>query len=237
MSAAKRPVIGITTYGRDERNQFVLPSEYVDAVRRAGGLPVLLPPGECFIEDWLAIADGIILAGGGDVAPNHYGGTAHDSIYMVDEERDAVELKLALRVLESGHPTLGVCRGTQVLNVALGGSLHAHLPEIVGESVLHRLPPREPTAHVIHVLAGTRTEKVFGGREFTAASWHHQAINRIGHGLTVTANAPDGTVEAVEMTDHPWLLAVQWHPELTAAEDPVQQRVFDALVEATRLRG
>lgn len=236
MGATDRPVIGITTYGRDERNQFVLPSEYVDAVRRAGGLPVLLPPGELAVDDWLALADGIILAGGGDVAPSHYQGAEHESIYMVDDERDAVELSLALRILESGHPTLGVCRGTQVLNVALGGSLHAHLPDVVGDAVPHRLPPREPTSHTIHVLAGTRTEEVFGSTEFSAASWHHQAIDRLGGGLTITARAPDGTIEAVEIANHPWLVAVQWHPELTAAEDPVQQRVFDALVRASRHR-
>jgi len=236
MTATDRPVIGITTYGRDERNQFVLPSEYVDAVRRAGGLPILLPPGEVAVDDWLALADGIILAGGGDVAPSQYDGAAHETIYMVDEERDAGEIALALRVLESGHPTLGVCRGTQVLNVALGGSLHAHLPDVVGETVSHRLPPREPTSHAIHVVAGTRTAEVFGDGEFPAASWHHQAIDRLGRGLTITARAPDGTVEAVEMTAHPWLLAVQWHPELTAADDPLQQKVFDALVRASRRR-
>lgn len=229
-----RPVIGITTYGRDERNQFVLPSEYVDAVRRAGGLPILLPPGEDAVAAWLAMTDGIILAGGGDIAPSQYGGTGHETIYMVDVERDEVELRLAAAVLASRHPTLGVCRGTQVINVALGGSLHAHLPEVVGESVHHRLPPREPTSHPIRVVPGTRTAQIFEFSEFSAASWHHQAIDRLGRGLTVTAHAPDGTIEAVELTDHPWLLAVQWHPELTAAVDPIQQRVFDALIGAAR---
>ncbi len=234
MIAAKRPVIGITTYGRDERNHFLLPAEYVDAVRRAGGVPLLLPPGEANVDEWLAIADGIILAGGGDVAPSHYESAGHDAIYMVDDERDAVELRLAREVLVSGHPTLGICRGTQVLNIALGGSLHPHLPDVVGEAILHRLPPREPTSHAIRVLPDTVTDAVFGVREFAAASWHHQAIDRLGAGLAVSALAPDGTIEAVEMRDHPWLVAVQWHPELTAAIDPLQQKVFDALVEASR---
>jgi putative glutamine amidotransferase len=234
MNTQRRPVIGITTYGRDERRQFVLPSEYVDAVRRAGGLPILLPPGEESIDDWLALCDGIVLAGGGDLAPGHYAGMTHDTVYMVDDERDAVELQLARRVLESGHPTLGICRGTQVLNVALGGSLHVHLPDVVGESVLHRLPPREPTSHPIELVAGSRLAALLGRDEFAAASWHHQAIDRVAAGLTVAARAPDGTIEAVELRDHPWLIAVQWHPELTAADDPLQQKLFDALVAASR---
>lgn len=233
-NARARPVIGITTYGRNEENQFVLPSEYVDAVRRAGGTPVLLPPGETAIDDWLAIADGIILAGGGDLDPTRYGGDGHESIYMIDAERDEGELALTRQVLASGHPTLGICRGTQVINVALGGTLHAHLPDVVGDSISHRLPPREPTAHSIDVVAASRTAAVFGRTSFEAASWHHQAIDRVGAGLTVVAHAPDGTIEAIELEAHRWLLAVQWHPELTAARDPIQQSVFDALVEVAR---
>lgn len=233
-TTATRPVIGITTYGRDDSSQFTLPSQYVDAVRRAGGLPILLPPGEEAVDDWLALCDGIVLAGGGDLAPGLYDGTAHDTVYMVDEERDGVELMLARRVLDSGHPTLGVCRGTQVLNVALGGSLHVHLPDVVGESILHRLPPREPTSHPIEIVAGSRLAALLGRDQFDVASWHHQAIDRVATGLTIAARAPDGTIEAVEMTTHPWLIGVQWHPELTAAEDPLQQKVFDALVAASR---
>ncbi len=233
-TARARPVIGITTYGRNEENHFVLPSEYVDAVRRAGGTPVLLPPGESAIEEWLAIVDGIILAGGGDLSPEHYAGDSHEAIYMVDSERDSVELGLARRVIESGHPTLGICRGTQILNVALGGTLHAHLPDVVGDSVSHRLPPREPTSHSIDIVANSTAASVFGCTTFQAASWHHQAIARVGKGLAVVAHAPDGTIEAIEMDSHRWLLGVQWHPELTAEVDAVQQRVFDVLVEVSR---
>ncbi len=230
----RRPVIGITTYGRNEQNQFVLPSEYVDAVRRAGGTPILLAPGADDSERWLDIVDGIILAGGGDLDPSRYDGENHETIYMIDGERDELELELARRILDSGHPTLGICRGTQVLNVALGGSLHAHLPEVVGDDIAHRLPPREPTSHAIEVQAHSRVAEVFGSTHFDAASWHHQAIDRLGADLVAVASAPDGTIEAVEMPAHPWLIAVQWHPELTAAKDPVQQRAFAALVEASR---
>ncbi len=203
-------------------------------MRRAGGLPILLPPGEEAVDDWLALCDGIILAGGGDLDPDLYAGPTHDTVYMTDGERDGVELLLARRVLDSGHPTLGICRGTQVLNVALGGSLHVHLPDVVGESILHRLPPREPTSHPIEVVAGSRLAAMLGRAQFDAASWHHQAIDRLAAGLTISARAPDGTIEAVEMVEHPWLIGVQWHPELTAAQDPLQQQVFDAFVAASQ---
>jgi putative glutamine amidotransferase len=129
-------------------------------------------------------------------------------------------------------PTLGVCRGLQVINVALGGTLHEHLPDVVGESVLHRLPPRVPTPHELEVLPGTRLAGILGETRFTASSWHHQAIDEVAPGLEVAARAPDGTIEAVEMPRHRWLVAVQWHPELTAAVEPLQQRVFDALARA-----
>ncbi|MCH2367384.1 MAG: gamma-glutamyl-gamma-aminobutyrate hydrolase family protein, partial [Planctomycetes bacterium] len=135
-------------------------------------------------------------------------------------------------VLDSGLPTLGICRGTQLLNVALGGTLVDHLPDHVGEEIAHSLPPREPTPHAIRVEKGSGLAEILGKTEFDADSWHHQAIREIAPGLTAVAQAPDGTIEAVEKKDHPWLYAVQWHPELTAAREPLQQRLFNALTEA-----
>ncbi|MGE3314070.1 MAG: gamma-glutamyl-gamma-aminobutyrate hydrolase family protein [Planctomycetaceae bacterium] len=228
------PLIGITTYGRDEDNRFRVPGDYVDAVRRAGGVPVLIPPGGHGLEFALARVDGLILAGGGDINPQHYGGTMHETIYSVDAERDASEMILARAVVESGMPTFGICRGLQLINVALGGTLHEHLPDVVGESVLHRLPPREATEHAVRVKSGSKLGDVLLDLEFTAASWHHQAVRDVAPGLNVVAHAPDGTIEALEKTDHPWLIAVQWHPELTAAVSATQQRLFDAFVAATK---
>ncbi len=228
-----RPTIGITTYGRNEHGYFTLPGEYVDAVRRAGGSAVLLPPGEHVAHDWLTRVDGLILAGGGDIDPCHYNGSGHATLYMVDEERDRTEIDLAARALATEMPILAICRGAQVLNIALGGTLHAHLPDVVGESVAHRMPPRQPTTHVITVSTGSRLAGILGDTTFDAASWHHQAIDRVAPLLDVVGQAPDGTVEAVEMRDHPWFVAVQWHPELTAATDAIQQRLFDALATAS----
>jgi len=231
------PLIGITTYGRDEKAWFALPSNYIDAIRSAGAIPIMFPPGETQPRRLLDLVDGLILAGGGDLHRS-YGGSHHDTVYMVDRERDATELGLVRHVIADGVPTLGICRGTQVINVALGGTLHAHLPDVVGEGVLHRAPPREPIAHAITVRLGTQLATIVDRLEFEAASWHHQAIREVAPRLQVVAHAPDGTIEGVEMPDHPWLVAVQWHPELTSATDATQQRVFDGFVEAViRLRG
>lgn len=227
-----RPIIGITTYGRDEAGQFRLPCLYVDAVRRAGGVALLLPPGEDAFDEILRAVDGIILAGGGDLDPAHYSGPPHETIYNVDAERDRSELKLARQVVNADLPALGVCRGHQVVNVALGGTLHPHLPDVVGETILHRLPPREPTEHPIIVDERSRLAGILGETHFRAASWHHQAIHAAAAGLAVVARAPDGSIEACEMPAHPWFFTVQWHPELTAATNPTQQRLFDALVVA-----
>lgn len=232
--SARAPVIGITTYGRDERGRYTLPSDYVAAVERAGAVPVLIPPSPAHAQRYLELVDGLILAGGGDLDPAHYDGDTHETLYGIDARRDELELELARRLVRRGQPTLAICRGMQVLNVALGGSLIEHLPAVVGEDVLHRAPPREPTPHAVRVEPGSRLAAIAGAVEFAPMSWHHQAIRTVAPGLQVVARAPDGTIEAVEQPSHPWLIAVQWHPELTAATDPVQQRLFDALVNAAK---
>ena len=230
----KHPIIGLTTYGRNEKNAYTLPAEYIDAVRRAGGVPLLLPPGETNLAEVLPLLDGVILSGGGDIDPALYGGEQHPTIYMIDAERDTFEVELTKAVLAKQTPLLCICRGTQVLNVALGGTLIEHLPDVVGEDIPHRAPPRLPTSHPVAVEPESRLAEVMGQMEVTTASWHHQAVRDLAPGLQVVAHAPDGTIEAVEMPNHPWLIAVQWHPELTAAKDTSQQRLFDALVEAAK---
>jgi putative glutamine amidotransferase len=230
--SASPPLIGITTYGQDEKNHFTLPREYVDSVRRAGALPILLAPGEPNIESVFAMLDGLILSGGGDLGPSLYGGEPHETVYMVDEERDNAELEFARMALDSGLPTLAICRGIQVINVVLGGTLIEHLPEVVGDEIPHRLPPREPTPHPVKLVETSRLAEILQATEFSAASWHHQALCRVAGPLDVVAHAPDGTIEAVEMPDHPWLIGVQWHPELTAAEDPIQQQLFNEFIQA-----
>lgn len=230
------PCIGLTTYARFDRNQeenVRVPCNYIDTVRRAGGMPVLLPAGEDNVQGLLSAVDGLLLLGGGDISPDLCGGEAHEAIYETDEERDRFEISLALGAVESGLPVLGICRGIQVLNVALGGTLHAHLPDVVGETVQHKPQPPCAIQHEISVRPESRLAEVMGQLEFSADSDHHQAIRELAPGLSAVAEAPDGVIEAVEMSAHPWLVAVQWHPERTAAEDPVQQRLFDQFVIAS----
>ena len=231
-----QPLIGITTYGQDEQNRYALPAAYVACVRRAGGVPVLIPPGETAPYALLERLQGFILAGGGDLDPHLYGGQTSDHIYMVDVERDRSELGLARAIIAQKHPCLAICRGIQVINVALGGTLIEHLPDEKGETVLHRAPPREPVEHGIAITADSRLAQIIGRTAIRAVSWHHQAIRSPGKGLRVVAQAPDKTIEAVEMVNHPGLIAVQWHPELSAAQDRLQQTLFNALIEASKKR-
>lgn len=230
------PIIGIPTASRDEDGRVGVKAAYVDAVRRAGGLPWILPPGEPRLEAFLALVDGLLLPGGGDVDPKHYGGAAHPTIYGVDAARDEADLRLCRHAAATGLPVLGVCRGAQVMNVALGGTLVEHLPDVVGEKVLHRARPSGHIVHPIELAPESKLAGLLGGGPATPSSSHHQAIGRVAPGLDIAARAPDGTIEAVEMRSHPWLFAVQWHPEVNAARDPVEQRLFDRLVEAARRR-
>lgn len=235
-----KPLIGLTTYGRNDFDEdtprFCTPAAYCDAVTRAGGMPVLVPPCAPDFETLAARVDGFVLIGGGDVAPSHYGGNPHETIYMTDAERDGWELDFARRLAESDLPALCICRGCQVLNVALGGTLIEHLPDEVGEELLHRAPPRQPTEHPVTIEPSSKLAEYVGGAACNTVSWHHQALRKVGRGLNVVARAPDGTIEAVELPDHPFLIAVQWHPELSADRDPIQQGLFDRLVQAARLR-
>ncbi len=229
-----RPLIGVTTYPRSgqDRPAFFLPTAYVDSVRRAGGLPLLLAPGDERPEDVLDHVDGIVFSGGGDLDPSYFEADPHPTQYGVDDERDRFELALMRGALERETPILAICRGLQVLNVVQGGDLHVHLPDVYGEAVLHRHPERRPIEHSVRLDPGSHLAKIYGSTELRTISWHHQAVNRLGAGLAASAWAPDGTIEAVEVAGRPWVLAVQWHPEMQP-EDP---RLFAAFVRAAGAR-
>ena len=230
------PIIGITTYARDEGNLFKLPATYADAVRQAGGIPVLLPVGETKFPPLLSALAGLILSGGGDVDPKRYHGVDHDTVYGVDRQRDEMEIALVKVAIEADVPLLAICRGMQILNVALGGTLHVHLPEVVGETVLHRRAPREFGPHPVAIAPQSRLHDLMGQLEISPMSSHHQALREVAPSLKVAAHAPDGIIEAVELPSHSWLYGVQWHPEITASEDPSQHRLFAGLVHAAATR-
>jgi len=203
-------------------------------------MPVLLPPvGARAVEEALVAFDGLLLAGGGDIEPARYGARPHPEIYGTDPARDEAELTLVRAALGLGLPVLAVCRGLQVLNVALGGTLHQHLPELEGMD-FHGHPRADASAlHDVKVAAGTRLAEACSSEVLRCTSHHHQGIDRLGEGLAVVALSGDGLIEAVEPADPdaPWLVAVQWHPEMTAADDPLQQALFDGFVAEVAAHG
>jgi gamma-glutamyl-gamma-aminobutyrate hydrolase PuuD len=228
-----RPVIGITTYAQDASwgvwnlPAALIPLDYVDAVERAGGRPLLIPPSSTGLEETLDALDGIVFSGGADVDPSIYGADPHPETDEPQARRDESELELLRAALERDMPTLAICRGFQLLNVARGGDLVQHLPETVG-SDNHKQVPGEFAEHPVEVKDGTRLAGIVGAGG-GVTSHHHQAIGRVGEGLVETAWAADGTLEAVEDPSRRFALGVQWHPE--AAED---QRLFDELVTEAR---
>jgi len=232
------PIIGISSYARDgDPPVFSVPCGYVDAVRAAGATPLVLPPGEAEPQRLLDLVDGLILAGGGDIAPAAYDGEPHETIYSVSEERDQFEFTLARTVLSRPDtPLLCICRGMQVLNVACGGSLHAHVPDRFGDRVAHRLAPRHRTHHPVRVDGDSRLARLLVTTQPEVCSWHHQAIDRLGEGLRPIAWADDGVIEAIEHTAHPWCIGVQWHPEMQL-DAPEQRRLFVGLVAAADREG
>ena len=228
--AVMRPVIGITTYAEEatwgswtEPAAFI-PLAYVRAVERAGGRPLLVPPVADGIEETLDALDAIIFSGGGDLDPETYGAEAHPETNEVSPERDQAELALLEAALARDMPVLAVCRGSQVLNVARGGDLVQHLPEIVGHE-RHRHEHGTMADHEVTVESSSRLGAILGGRAPVKSS-HHQGFGRIGGGLRASAWAEDGTTEAVEDPSHRFAVGVLWHPE--EGED---YALFVALVE------
>jgi putative glutamine amidotransferase len=213
----------------------------LDAILRAGGEPAVLAPQPFEAGEAAALLrrfDGLLLMGGSDVNPARYHEQPHERVYAINDENDEFETTLARASLQLELPTLALCRGMQVINVALGGSLIQHLGDIDG--LIDHGPPGgaspEGVPHLVQVAAGSHLAKAFDtDSPVIGNSYHHQAINRLGDQLTVVATTADGTIESVEY-ERGWVVGVQWHPEDTAMEDPIQQRLFDAFVEQARLR-
>ena len=228
-----KPVVGITTYltratfGSWEEETALVPADYVRAIERAGGRALLVPPSEDAIEETLDALDGVIFSGGADLDPELYGQEPHPETKGVQGERDRGELALLQAALARDMPVLAVCRGSQVLNVALGGDLVQHLPEVVGDEK-HKHTPGEYADHDVDVDPDTRLGSLIGDRA-PVKSHHHQGFGRLGEGLRESARAEDGTLEALEDPSRRFALGVLWHPE--AGED---MRLFEALVEESR---
>jgi putative glutamine amidotransferase len=235
VKTTRRPIVGLTTYLQqaqtgvwDVRASF-LPAVYVEGVTSAGGIASLLPPqpvDDAIVERVLDGLDGLVITGGRDVDPATYGQAPHPTTDEPARDRDAWEFALVRGALGRGLPLLGICRGAQVLNVALGGTLHQHLPDVVGH-YQHQLGNAVFSTSAIQTVPGTRLAALVGAST-DAQCYHHQAIAELGAGLMASAWDPDGVVEAVEIPGQTFVLAVQWHPE----ERLDDLRLFAGVVEA-----
>jgi gamma-glutamyl-gamma-aminobutyrate hydrolase PuuD len=236
------PWIGLVAYhlapGRVSRwlvGGYGVPENYVDCLRRAGARSLLLLPGEDATPDeLLSRVDALVLVGGGDVEPHRYGGSGNDTIYGVEPDRDELEMSLLRRADDLTVPALAICRGMQVMNVAFGGTLIPHLPDRDG-LLEHGTPSGEDhRSHDVKVASGSRLADAAGVDVLRCSTHHHQGVEDLGDVLA-TGWSDDGLVEAIERPNG-WIVGVQWHPEDTAADDPDQQRLFDALVERAQER-
>lgn len=228
-----RPVVGITTYveparwGAWELEAALIPFAYVQAVERAGARPLLVPPSDEGVEETLDVLDGLLLSGGSDLDPETYGAEAHPATSGLRPERDRAELALLEGALARDMPVLAVCRGFQVLNVACGGDLVQHLPEVVGDEK-HREVPGTFSEHPVRIEDGSKLGAVLGDSAPVMSS-HHQGVGTVGRGLREVAWADDGTIEGLEDPERRFALGVLWHPE--AGED---MKLFEALVAEAR---
>jgi len=235
-----KPLIGITTtqaktvYGQPT---VMLMQSYIHAVIGAGGVPVLIP--SMLAEDgWDAVysrLDGILFSGGGDIGLEYSPGAPHPRIDEVDPVRDSIELKLVQAAAADGKPFLGICRGCQVMNVALGGTLYTHLADQLSNALDHSYPGNMRTVlvHEVQIDEGTHIAEIFGEPIIRVNSLHHQGLKDIAPSLRVAGHAPDGLVEAIELPDHPFGLAVQWHPEWLTDQAPTRN-LFRNFVQASQ---
>ena len=228
-----KPIIGITTYAEQTRwgvwdvPSALVPMSYVTAIRRAGGRPVLLPPDDEAIDETLETVDGLLFSGGSDIDPSFYDAEPHPSVNGTRPDRDRAELALMQAALDRELPVLAVCRGMEIMNVACGGDIVQHLPDVVGHED-HKHTPGVFGDHEVDLEPRSRLGTILGERA-PVKSHHHQGVGRLGQGLVESAWAEDGTIEGIENPSRPFALGVLWHPE--QGEDFA---LFQALVEEAR---
>lgn len=234
----KKPLIGITTF--NGKNDYGRPMSgvqhtYIRAVTLGGGLPILIPAilSEEDLNDLYSRLDGVLFSGGGDVSLKYFNGVDHPAISDVDERRDITELSLLKQSVNDGKPFLAICRGVQVMNVALGGTLHTHIPDQVNTTIQHDNDEFTEIIHPVNIAEDSRSAEIFGETLLHVNSLHHQGLKDIASGLTVVGHAPDGVIEAVELSSHPYAIGVQWHPEWLT-DQPVMLRLFKSFVDATK---
>jgi len=238
------PLIGITTtriQAKPARSSFqAVMSTYTDAVASAGGLPVLIPGNMegLPLTELFTRMDGLLLSGGGDIHPTFYRQTPRVELREVDASRNQMEIVLARMAADARRPLLAICRGLQVVNVALGGDLHQDIASSLPAGLCHDQPEalEHETVHVIEILEGSRLRGIVGDSSLATNSFHHQAVDHIGRGLRVAARTSHGIVEAQELEEHPFGLCVQWHPE-KMPDHPTMRSIFASFINAARGAG
>lgn len=232
-----KPMIGITTYNtvnKFDRDIAAVQHTYIRAVAQGGGIPVLIP---AILDDenrmdLYSRLQGVLFSGGGDISLKYFKGEDHPRIDGVDDARDVTEISLLKRSVEDGKPFLAICRGIQVMNVALGGSLFTHIPDQVRTDLQHDQDEFTTLAHVVDIAEDSRTAEIFGETLLRVNSLHHQGLKDVASSLKVVGHAPDGVIEAVELPGHPYAIGVQWHPEWLT-DQPVTRRLFKSFVDAS----
>lgn len=234
-----KPLIGVTTFNtvnKFDRDISAVQHTYIRAVAQGGGIPVLIP---AILEDedrmeLYSRLQGVLFSGGGDISLKYFKGDEHPKIADVDDYRDVTELTLLKRSANDGKPFLAICRGVQVMNVALGGTLYTHIPDQFDTSIEHSQDEFTTIAHPVNIDEDSRMAEIFGETLLQVNSLHHQALKDVASSLKVVGHAPDGVIEAVELPGHPYGMGVQWHPEWLT-DQPVMRRLFKSFVDASSL--
>ena len=234
-----RPLIGLTPSISDNHKQTTENLDYTDAVRRSGALPLIIPmtDDEDMLLEVFDKMDGFVFTGGADITPSLYGQETLPACGSTEPMRDRMEMILLRRCLETGKPFLAICRGFELLNIALGGTLYQDIETQRPDSLYHPCysTPADQV-HTVIVVPGTRLMSIENAEEVHVNSRHHQGVNEVGKGLVISARASDGLVEGLELPDHPFAVGVQWHPETLSSFAPEAQRLFDALKAAAARR-
>ena len=231
-----KPIIGLLAEVEDTCYSGVR-NAYVSAIECAGGLPLLIPyvTDGATISEYVSLSDGIFFTGGADIDPSIYGEMPSPNLGKLQKRRDELEMRIFAEAIKTRVPILGICRGMQMINVALGGTLFQDIPTEYDTPIKHKQIEGDfEPSHSVNITVGTPLAAIIGCEKMCANSFHHQALKRVGEGLCVMAHADDGMIEAVYLEDHPYLLAYQWHPERLFDRDGFNYAIFRDFIEACK---